>query len=104
MPKPTEAATNYAAMLTLKFAAGYKSMAGTYEFSVIAGNKYDKIVQQYRSSTGQLSGESVHAFIARQTGWLYKAAGWTAPAKDVRFTDLTKAIEKADPHGSYLYK
>jgi hypothetical protein len=51
---------------------------------------------------------SVHAFVDKQTGQVYKSASWKAPAKGVRF-DL-RIIEQrkwlmrhADWAGSYLY-
>jgi hypothetical protein len=53
--------------------------------------------------------ESVHAFIDRKTGEVYKAASYKAPAKGVRF-DLRLIeqrewlFENATWHGSYLYK
>jgi hypothetical protein len=52
---------------------------------------------------------SVHAFVDRNTGEMYKSASWKSPAKGVRF-DL-RLIEhrewlfsNADWAGKYLYK
>jgi hypothetical protein len=50
----------------------------------------------------------VHAFYNPATGDVYKAAGWKAPAKGVRFNLLDDVsyvtmLAAADPYGSYLY-
>ena len=52
---------------------------------------------------------SVHAFVDKKTGELYKAASWKSPAKGVRF-DLRIIEERefvfknCDWAGGYLYK
>ena len=51
---------------------------------------------------------SVWCFVDAATGDVYKPASWKAPAKHVRYNlfdeDLyNKALEKADPYGSWLY-
>jgi hypothetical protein len=53
--------------------------------------------------------ESVHAFIDRKSGDVYKPASIKAPAKGVRFnlliiTDREWLLENADWAGSYLYR
>jgi hypothetical protein len=51
---------------------------------------------------------SVHCFIDKKTGEVYKSASWKAPAKGVRY-DLRIIeqrewlLENADWAGSYLY-
>ena len=51
---------------------------------------------------------SVHAFVDKNTGEVYKPAGWKAPAKHVRF-DMRDDIDRArlysicDWAGGYLY-
>jgi hypothetical protein len=53
-------------------------------------------------------GRSVHAFVDRKTGSVYKAASWRGPAKGVRY-DLRIIeqrewlLENADWSGQYLY-
>ena len=52
---------------------------------------------------------SVHAFVDKKTGELYKAASWKAPAKGVRFdlrviTDREFVLENCDWAGAYLYQ
>ncbi len=44
------------------------------------GRRYMKIVVE--QTTG--SGRSVHSFVEKETGNVFKAAGWRAPAKHVR--------------------
>ena len=57
-------------------------------FKVKTGKKYYKIVQM-NFDTFQDRNEyregSVHAFVDKQTGQVYKPASWQAPAKHVRF-------------------
>ena len=58
------------------------------KFRIQPGKKYLKIIQQ-EFDTFQDRNEwrdgSVHAFIDKQTGEIYKPAGWRAPAKHVRY-------------------
>ena len=60
-------------------------------FKVYSGKKYYKIVQQQFETWegskyyGQYRDGSVHAFVDKKTGQVYKPASWQAPAKHVRF-------------------
>ena len=60
-------------------------------FKVKTGKKYYKIVQQefetWEGSKyyGQYRDASVHAFVDKKTGQVYKPASWQAPAKHIRF-------------------
>ena len=60
-------------------------------FKVKTGKKYYKIVQQefetWEGSKyyGQYRDGSVHAFVDKKTGQVYKPASWQSPAKHVRF-------------------
>ena len=74
-----------------------------YDFYPETGRKYHKLIMV--DSGG---GRSVHAFVDKQTGEVYKSASWKAPAKGVRY-DL-RIIEQrewllqhADWAGGYLY-
>ncbi len=72
-------------------------------FSMVDGRKYVKVVSHYNDGTSK----SVHAFIDKTTGDLYKAASRNAPAKGVRYnllTDLPRIEQTADVYGAYLYK
>ena len=73
-----------------------------YDFYPETGRKYHKIIMNANGS------RSVHAFVDKQTGQVYKSASWKAPAKGVRY-DL-RIIEQrewllqhADWAGGYLY-
>ena len=82
-------------------------------FKIKTGKKFYKIVQM-NFDTFQNRNEyregSVHAFVDKQTGQVYKPASWQAPAKHVRF-DLRIIREReflfnsnnTDWAGGYLY-
>ena len=75
-----------------------------YKFVVESGRKYHKIVQTDKSGS-----QSVHAFVDKKTGELYKAASFKAPAKGVRYdlrliTDREFVFKNCDWAGGYLYK
>lgn len=101
---PTFEAALFAESLTLKFKD--ESEFASKMFAARAGKRYDKIMQ---GRTAECM-ESIHAFVDRDTGFVYKAAGINSPAKningvpDIRFEDVNKAIEASDLYGSYLYK
>jgi hypothetical protein len=65
------------------------------------GTKFCKVIveRQYQ--------RSVHSFIDRKTGQLYKPAGWAAPSKTTNYNivdDFEQIVEHIDAHGAYLYK
>jgi len=75
-----------------------------YIFEVEEGRKFYKIVVT-RNKNG--TGKSVHSFVDRQTGSLYKAASWANPVKDERYnllTELDLVLAVMDEYGGYLYK
>ena len=61
-------------------------------FKVYSGKRYYKIVQQefetWEKSRyyGQYRDRSVHCFVDKETGDVYKPASWSAPAKHIRFS------------------
>ena len=73
-----------------------------YEFYPETGRKYHKIIMVANGS------RSVHAFVDKKTGQVYKSASWKSPAKGVRY-DLRIIeqrewlLENADWAGGYLY-
>ena len=74
-----------------------------YKFYIESGRKYHKLIME----TGYGS-RSVHAFVDKKTGDVYKAASFKAPAKIVRFNLLNIAsreqcFARADWAGGYLY-
>jgi hypothetical protein len=73
------------------------------DYVIDSGKKYHKVI--FIDGGGQ---RSVHAFVDKQTGEVYKSASWKAPAKGVRF-DLRLIeqrewlFENCDWAGGYLY-
>ena len=90
--------------------------ANLMKFVVKTGKRYYKIVQQEfetwekSRNYGKYADGSVHAFVDKKTGQVYKPASWAAPAKHVRF-DLRIIREReflfnsnnTDWAGGYLY-
>lgn len=79
---------------------------GTYNFNfnmeIEQGKKYLKLVMVSHTN------RSVHCFIDKNSGEVYKAASWKAPAKGVRYNLLNaesrdNCFKNADWSGSYLY-
>ena len=66
--------------------------AKLYRFVVKTGKRYYKIVQQefetWEKSKyyGQYRDGSVHCFVDKETGDVYKPASWASPAKHIRFS------------------
>ena len=70
-------------------------------FDVVEGRKYWKINMINNQ-------ESVHAFIDKKTGDVFKPASWRGPAKIARYNLLdevsyAECIQRADWSGGYLY-
>ena len=86
--------------------------AGKCDYSHIieSGTKYYKIIQSVDNGPNRMGpSRSVHAFVDKKTGEIYKSAGWKSPAKGVRFDlrlikDREWLLENADWAGGYLYK
>ena len=77
--------------------------APVYKFYIESGRKYHKIIMETDSGS-----RSVHAFVDKKTGEVYKAASFKAPAKHFRFNlllikDREWLLENADWAGGYLY-
>ena len=82
---------------------------GYYRFTVNKGRKYDKVVSN--SSNGgdmMTSSRSVHCFVGKETGHIFKPAGWNAPQLKTH-TPVRGSIyeidsyRNAEPHGGWLY-
>ena len=79
----------------------YPNSNTSVTFTMQFGRKYIKVIQD---------NSSIHAFIDRKTGEVYKPAGWKSPAKIVRY-DLRLISDRAKLHdpkftdwaGGYLY-
>jgi hypothetical protein len=73
------------------------------DYQVETGKKYHKVVMIDGGGS-----QSVHCFVDKQTGQVYKSASWKAPAKGVRYdlrliADREYLLENADWSGGYLY-
>ena len=79
----------------------YPNSNTSVTFSMQFGRKYLKVIQD---------NSSVHSFIDKKTGEVYKPAGWKSPAKIVRY-DLRLISDRQKLHdpnftdwaGGYLY-
>ena len=79
----------------------------TIDYQIDVGKKYYKINMIDHPGTPS-EGRSVHAFVSRQTGAMYKPASWRAPAKIARYNLLDdisyqQCLDRADWAGGYLY-
>ena len=79
-----------------------KQVICDYEFYPETGRKYHKIIMNAAGS------RSVHCFIDKKTGEVYKSSSWKSPAKGVRYdlrliADREWLLEHADWAGGYLY-
>lgn len=73
-----------------------------YTFDIEPGRKYHKIVMTAHGS------RSVHAFVDKKTGEVYKSASWKSPAKGVRYNLMVEnsreqCYRNCDWAGGYLY-
>tara|TARA_B100000902_G_scaffold78560_1_gene83268 strand:- start:583 stop:969 length:387 start_codon:yes stop_codon:yes gene_type:complete len=104
--------TKYSLMLCDALVDNFKSRnhgkigrhdAPVYKFYIESGRKYHKIIMETDSGS-----RSVHAFVDKKTGEVYKPASFKAPAKIVRYNlllikDREWLLENADWAGGYLY-
>ena len=80
-------------------------------FRYSEGKKYLKVTrEEYNEKTGYWRDTTVHSFVDKKTGDVYKPASWKAPAKHVRFNFCNKQdlLFLTDPRcvgwaGGYLY-
>ena len=75
-----------------------------YKFYIETGRKYHKLIMETASHS-----RSVHAFVDKKTGEVYKPASFKAPAKGVRYNlllinDREWLLANADWAGGYLYQ
>ena len=81
------------------------------KFRYYEGKKYLKVVrEEFDERNDRWRDSTVHAFVDRKTGEVYKPASWKAPAKHVRFNFCNKQdlLFLTDPRcvgwaGGYLY-
>ena len=80
---------------------GYE--APVYKFVIESGRKYHKIIMETNGNS-----RSVHAFIDKRYGHVYKPASFKAPAKHIRYNLLVdnsreECLARCDWAGGYLY-
>ena len=73
------------------------------DYVIETGKKYHKVIMIDGGSS-----RSVHAFVDKNTGELYKSSSWKSPAKGVRYdlrliADREYLMKNADWSGGYLY-
>jgi len=73
------------------------------DYEIESGKKYHKIILIDGGGS-----RSVHAFVDKKTGEVYKSASWKSPAKGIRYDlrlikDREWLFENADWSGGYLY-
>ena len=88
--------------------ANLKEGICNYEFVIESGHKYHKIIMVIDNGPDRSPSRSVHAFIDKKTGEVYKSATWKSPAKGVRYDmriieQREWLLENADWSGGYLY-
>jgi len=75
------------------------------DYVIESGKKYHKVIMV----DGGIRNRSVHCFIDKKTGEIYKSQSWKSPAKGVRYDlrlikDREWLFENASWCGGYLYK
>ena len=85
------------------FKSRNNNSSSDYKFYIESGRKYHKLIMETGSGS-----RSVHAFVDRKSGEVFKPASFKAPAKGVRFNLLIIEqrewlLENADWAGGYLY-
>jgi hypothetical protein len=88
--------------LTQQFKSSHPN-SDPYKFYIESGRKYHKIIMETNGNS-----RSVHAFVEKKFGNVYKAASWKAPAKHIRFNLLDdnsreECFARCDWAGGYLY-
>ena len=89
---PTEVSKGYKSYYQEQLEKIENGTANLYKFDYKTGKKFHKVFfleyqdanEYYNRPAGYRAG-SVHAFIDKQTGEVYKPASWKAPAKHVRY-------------------
>ena len=88
--------------------AKLKNGGCNYSYVIESGRKYHKIIMVIDNGPGRHISRSVHAFVDKKTGQIYKSASWKSPAKGVRYDlrlikDREWLLENATWCGDYLY-
>ena len=88
--------------------ANLKEGICNYEFIIESGRKYHKIIMVIDNGMDRSPSRSVHAFIDKKTGEIYKSSSWKSPAKGVRYdlriiSQREWLFQNADWASAYLY-
>ena len=76
---------------TQKLCRALEQDNGGMKFFIEKGRKYYKVCMLWRGTQDDVS---VHCFVDKKTGEVYKPAGWKKPAKHVRF-DMRDEVQRA---------
>lgn len=88
--------------LTQQFQSSHPN-SDPYKFYIESGRKYHKLIMETNGNS-----RSVHAFVDKNSGAVYKAASFKAPAKGIRYYLLDdnsreECYARCDWAGGYLY-
>ena len=88
--------------LTQQFQSSHPN-SEPYKFYIESGRKYHKLIMETNGNS-----RSVHAFVDKNSGAVYKAASFKAPAKGIRYYLLDdnsreECFARCDWSGGYLY-
>jgi len=88
--------------LTQNFTSSHPN-SDPYKFYIESGRKYHKLIMETNGNS-----RSVHAFVDKNSGAVYKPASFKAPAKGTRFNLLDdnsreECFARCDWAGGYLY-
>ena len=110
LPLLKERAQDVCNALKKQLGERFPTLASDYDFRYSVHKRYIKIEQFTNSKSGSndFDGRSVHAFIDKHNGNMYKPASWRGPAKYARYNLLDdesykECLSKADHCGGYLY-
>jgi len=110
LPLLKERAQDVCNALKKQLSERFPSLTSDYDFRYSVHKRYIKIEEFTNSKSGSndFDGRSVHAFIDKHNGNMYKPASWRGPAKYARYNLLDdesykECLSKADHCGGYLY-
>lgn len=82
----------------------------SYAFEITKGPKYFKVWETVCTFEGTPTDQkSIHCFVEKKTGLVFKPAGCNGPAKGWRYNfqdkkSRAKCYQNCDPYGGYLYR
>ena len=110
LPLLKERAQDVCDALKKQLGERFPSLTSDYDFRYSVHKRYIKIEEftNRKSDSNDFDSRSVHAFIDKHNGNMYKPASWRGPAKYARYNLLDdesykECLSKADHCGGYLY-